>query len=320
MIGITGATGFVGRALTAWAELNKTQVRPLLRNELGDLGQEPINSVIFQGCTAIIHAAARAHRMNDHGLAALAAYRQANVAGTQAIITAMEKIGVRRLVYVSSIKAIGERSYRGTVLSPKDPRHPEDCYGMSKAEAEDVVTAAHIAGRIEAVIVRPVLVHGPGAKGNLERLMQAVLNERRLPFGCVQNRRSLVGISNLTDALITAATKSLPSRINTKDNKIISLAYHIADDGVISTRRLVEVLAEGMGVRPRFINVPRWLAVGGATLLGKGAMARRIFDDLEVDASAFTNDTGWQPKKSLEDGLREMAVAYAQQHRVGGFA
>ena len=95
--------------------------------------------------------------------------------------------------------------------------------------------------------------------------------------------------------------------------------YHVADDGVVSTRRLVEVLADGMGVKPRLINLPRWLAVGGATLLGKGAMARRLFDDLEVDASAFTKDTGWQPKKSLEDGLREMAAAYAQQHRVGRF-
>ena len=83
---------------------------------------------------------------------------------------------------------------------------------------------------------------------------------------------------------------------------------------------MVEVLADGMGVKPRLINLPRWLAVGGATLLGKGAMARRLFDDLEVDASAFTKDTGWKPKKSLEDGLREMAAAYARQHRVGRFA
>jgi UDP-glucose 4-epimerase len=88
---------------------------------------------------------------------------------------------------------------------------------------------------------------------------------------------------------------------------------HIEEDGVISTRRLVEVLAEGMGVKPRLISVPRWLAVGGATMLGKGATARRLFDDLEVDASAFTRDTGWRPKKSLEDGLREMAAAYARR-------
>lgn len=142
----------------------------------------------------------------------------------------------------------------------------------------------------------------------------------------------MVGVDNLAEALLTAATAPLPA-----DRVANSIAprptevgrpgrlkpalrpriYHIADDGVISTRRLVEVLAEGMGKRPHLINVPRWLAVGGATLLGKQAMARRLFDDLEVDDSDFRHDYAWQPKISMEDGLRLMAADFAKRMRDG---
>ena len=270
----------------------------------------------------------------------MAAYRATNVVGTAKLIAAMRSAKVSRLIYVSSIKALGERSMRRP-LGPDEQRMPEDPYGISKAEAEEVVLAAHAAGFIEAIIIRPVLVYGEGAKENLERLLSAIAHGRLLTVGGIRNRRSMIGVGNLAEALLASATApALRSGHHSQDemSKIkkqslvrvdqqkaptaifLSSIYHVADDGVVSTRRLVEVLADGMGIKPRLINLPRWLAVGGATLLGKGAMARRLFDDLEVDASAFTRDTGWQPKKSLEDGLREMAAAYAQLHRVGRFA
>jgi nucleoside-diphosphate-sugar epimerase len=266
--------------------------------------------------------------MGELGSEALAAYRQTNVAGTKAIIDAMSRAGVRRLVYVSSIKALGERS-DSIALKPSDPKRPEDPYGISKAEAEDAVLAAHAVGQIDAVIVRPVLVHGPGAKGNLERLLGALARGRPLPLGAVRNRRSMVGVGNLADALLTAAmaplgktdeSQSTPGRTEVHPPSRLKSAppvYHIADDGVISTRRLVEVLAEGLGVRPRLVSVPRWLAVGGATLLGKGAMARRLFDDLEVDDSDFRLDFAWRPAIDLEDGLRLMAEDFARRQRDG---
>ena len=117
----------------------------------------------------------------------------------------MRSAGVRRLVYVSSVKALGERS-RGAALRPQDDRRPEDAYGQSMAEADNAVLTACADGLIEAVIVRPVLVHGPGAKGNLQRLLGAIARGRALPLGSVRNRRSLVGVENLASALLTAAT------------------------------------------------------------------------------------------------------------------
>jgi len=343
-IALSGPTGFVGAAIQRQANSQQMELVPLVRSHsanspnsarvIGNLDGSTIDPSLLAGCTSVIHTAARAHRMGEHGDAALAAYRQTNVAGTQALITAMVAAGVRRLVYVSSIKAVGERSTRAP-LHPNDVRQPEDPYGISKAEAEDAIRAAASSGSIEAVIVRPVLVHGPGAKGNLNRLMAAIARSRMLPLGAVHNRRSMVGVENLADALLTAATREwdvlggetmidAPGRAGQEDGRAsgprsvaLPRVYHIADDGVISTRRLVEVLAEGMGVTPRLISVPRWLAVGGATVLGKGAMARRLFDDLEVDDSDFRRDYGWKPKLGLEDGLRAMAADYARRMREG---
>ena len=319
MIALTGPNGFVGSAVAELARIGGQPLVPLTRHTqstqteacaprcIGDLGVDPIDPCILAGCTAVIHTAARAHRMNEHGVTALAAYRQTNVIGTAKLIEAMTLAGVRRLVYVSSIKALGERS-REHPLRPQDERHPEDPYGVSKAEAEDLILTAHAQGLIEGVIIRPVLVHGTNAKGNLNRLMHAVLRRKILPLGSVTNRRSLVGTRNLAAALLTAATVPLP-----KPQLQPAFLYHIADDGVISTRRLVEVLAEGMGVAPRLVSVPRWLAVGGATMLGKAAIARRLFDDMEVDDRDFRHAFNWTPHLGLEQGLRLMAADFAQR-------
>jgi len=307
--------------------------------------------------------------MGENSASAISAYRAVNVEGTRGVVQAMIAAGVRRIVYLSSIKACGERSLSSHPLSPEDPSAPEDPYGVSKFEAEQLLMDFGRRGLIEPVIIRPVLIHGAGAKGNLMKLMEAIRTGRLLPFGGIHNRRSLVGLDNLCDAIITAATLpwerfgnpgtpvSVPASVNSggleplrrvafpvvenlgtpasvpafvhatpesgvpggdPDTPVSRVPgyriYHLADDGVISTRRLVEVLAEGMGVKPRLIPVPRWAAMAGATMLGKRAMVRRLFDDLEVDASAFARDTGWRPKKSLDDGLREMAADYAQRH------
>ena len=319
MIGLTGSSGFVGAAVVAEARLRGQSLRMLVRSSvanenlhyearaIGDLNCPPLDPAALSGCNVIIHAAARAHCMDDGGKEELAAYRRTNVNGTIALLAAMEAAGVHRIVYVSSIKALGERT-RDIPLRPFDERRPEDAYGRSKAEAEDVICAAHVAGRVDAVIVRPVLVYGPGAKGNLVRLMTAIRRGQMLPLGGVQNRRSLVGVSNLADALLTVATSARSISVRSGMAPI----YHVADDGVISSRRLVQVLAQGLGVAPRLVNVPRWIAVPGASLLGKGALARRLFADFEIDDEDFRRDFGWRPKIDLEEGLRLMAGDFAR--------
>jgi len=271
------------------------------------LDGSPIPAAALAGCSVVIHAAARAHHMGETGSAALSAYRRTNVDGTRALIAAMEAAGVRRLVQVSSIKAIGERS-GASPLRPGDLRRPEDPYGRSKAEAEDLVVEAHAAGRIEAVIIRPVLVHGPGAKGNLARLMQRIQRGRPVPVGRRENRRSLLGVANLADALLRVAVAPVPVRADGRPP-----IYHLADDGVVSTRHLVETLAQGLAVSPRMVRVPGWLLITGATLLGRGAMARRLVDDLEIDDGGFRRDYAWIPPLGLEQGLLLMARAWALQ-------
>jgi nucleoside-diphosphate-sugar epimerase len=320
LITITGASGFLGSELIARLDQRRMPARALARTAAGftsayvepqllpSEGLERVAACHITDSSAIIHAAARAHRMNESGPDALGAYRAVNVEGTRALIAAMAEAGVRRLVYVSSIKALGERSPQGP-LKPRDPRHPEDPYGVSKAEAEDVVLEAHARGVIDAVIIRPVLVHGPGAKGNLDRLLLAVHRGMPLPLGSVHNRRSLVGVRNLADALLHAATVEVDLRA------LSTNVFHIADDGVVSTRRLVELMAEGMGRSPRLLPLPRAVAELGATLLGKRAVARRLFDDLEVDDTDLRRELHWKPLVSLEDGIREMARAYAASHR-----
>ena len=156
---------------------------------------------------------------------------------------------------------------------------------------------------------------GRGRRGICRGCWGAIAQGRALPLGSVRNRRSVVGVENLASALLTAATAPLVAPGRT--GGLPCHVYHLADDGVISTRRLVEVLAEGLGVQPRLVSVPRWLAVGGATVLGKGAVARRLFEDLEVDDSAFRRDFGWKPTIGLEDGLRLMAADYAKRMREG---
>lgn len=377
MIALTGPTGFLGKAIMQKACLHSVPLVPLVRatdattagqaescapRVIGVLGGGPIDPGVFAGCTAVIHAAARAHHMGERGPESLAAYRRTNVAGTQSLIVAMHSAEVRRLVYVSSIKAVAERS-AGVALRPAAERRPEDPYGQSKAEAEDAIRAACADGGIEAVIIRPPLVYGLRVKGNLVRLMEGVWAGKLLPLGAVKNRRSFVGVGNLAEAVLMAAmpmggNSSVPGRPRHSDERELvgprgdqgiptswSLSvpagndelqlvdanagrragarwsqpgvYHIADDGVISTRKLVEVLAEGLGVKPRLISVPRWLAVGGATLLGKGAVARRLFDDLEVDDSDFRRDFHWKPRLGLEEGLRLMAEDFARRMRDG---
>jgi nucleoside-diphosphate-sugar epimerase len=301
-VGLTGPKGFVGSAVVAAAPIHGVSILSLGKSEFGTLGEGRLESTLLSGCSSIIHVAARAHRREQDGPIALAAYRRTNVDGTRELIDVMERMGVRRLVYVSSIKALAERS-GDSPLRPNDARSPEDSYGRSKAEAEMLVEAAHSAGRIEAVILRPVLVHGPGAKGNLDRLMKAVSQKRWLPFGSIENRRSMIGVENLANSLIVAA--KTPMYLGAK-----ATIFNLADQGVISSRGLVETLSEGMGFRPKLIPLPKRALVVGAALLGKADLARRLFDNLEVDSTGFAAATGWKQSKTLREGLLEMAAQY----------
>lgn len=328
VLAVTGAGGFLGQHVVSAAHALGLGVRPMVRRhtiagpiirgafEMGELGQGPIAPTLLTGCTAVIHAAARAHVLQEHAANPLALFRRINTRGTIALAEAAVAAGVRRFVFVSSIGVLGNHS-QGRPLTVLDPRAPVEDYAISKSEAE--VALADVAARtgLEVVIIRPPLVHGPAAPGNFLRLLEGIAKGQSLPLGGAKNQRSYVGVSNLSEALIAAATVPFPSTVASGQN-VSTVVCHVADDGVISTSRLIEVLAAGMDLKPKLINLPRWLVVGGAAMLGRGSMARRLFDDLEVDDSSFRRMFSWRPRIGLEDGLRLMASDFAHRQRNSG--
>lgn len=333
MIAITGCTGLVGRNLaevlqrrgylTCLLSRAGPSLPPSQGSEsriLGSLGSLAVNPEKLSGCTVVVHAAARAHIMREAEEDPLAAYRMVNVRGTVMLAHAAVAAGVKRFIFISSIGVLGNCS-QGKPLAPGDPVCPVEDYAISKLEAETALREIAEKGRMEVVIIRLPLVHGPGARGNFLRLMRAVARGTILPLGSALNRRSFVGVLNLADALAAVATAPCVAQdameAEARTSSLISAAlfstFHVADDGCISTRRLVEVIAKGMGRSPNLINVPPSLVYAGATLLGKRAEVRRLFGNLEVDDTEFRRSFSWHPRVGLEEGIESMSVAYREE-------
>jgi len=324
-VAITGANGFLGRQLVSSAMSQGLLARSLVRRhtdadkrmpdvcEMGDLGCDNLPPGLLDGCDIVIHGAARAHVLHETEGHPLSAFRRINTEGTLQLAQAAVSSGVRRFVFVSSIGVLGNHSL-GRPFFATDGHAPVEDYAISKAEAEVALADLAAHSPLEVIIVRPPLVHGPGAKGNFARLLAAIAKQRPMPLGGVRNRRSFIGVANLAQALVQAAVGTFPDHAFHQGKSRVAI-YHVADDGIISSRRLIEVLAEGLHVEPRLIDLPRWLVVGGASFFGKGAAARRLFADLEVDDHDFRRDFAWRPRIGLEEGLRMMAQDYLQRQQ-----
>jgi len=326
-IALTGASGFLGRFLMESMESQGIDFRGFVRDEaqaskdkslhfLSDISK--ISREHFKGIDVVVHAAALAHVAGDSYEQTIANYRAVNVDGSKKLLAAAVEAGIRRVVYISSIKACAELSKPGKPLSALEECNPVDPYGVSKREAEEVIIECATNGDFELIILRPTLVYGVGAKGNLKLLMDALSKNRILPLGSIsENRRSMLSVENVSDAIIRAATHPFPkaniSNSGLPENVRI---YHLADAETISTRHLVELMAQGMGMSPRFLSIPRFLALTAAFPFGKQAAVRRLFDSLEVTTDEFNSDFGWHPKVSIRDGIIEMAREWK---RLGGW-
>ena len=243
-------------------------------------------SAALQGVEVVLHAAARAHIMRDEALDPLAEYRRVNVAGTLNLARQAAAAGVRRFVFVSSIKVNGESTQPGRPFTADDAPAPEDAYGMSKAEAEAGLWEMARATGMELVIVRPVLVYGPGVKGNLASMMRWVRRGLPLPLGAViGNRRSLVALDNLVDLLAVCAVHP----------KAANQVFLASDGEDASTARLLRLMAMAAQRPARLLPVPVALLQWGARLLGKQAVAQRLLGSLQVDIQKNRDVLGWQP-------------------------
>lgn len=253
----------------------------------------------LQQVDVVVHSAARVHDMNKIVGDSLEAFRQANVNGTLKLAKQAADAGACRFVFISSIKVNGQVTPPGHVFRAEDVPNPQDSYGISKYEAEQgLLELAKITG-MEVVIIRPPLVYGPGMKGNFASLMKWVCRGVPLPLACVsENRRTLVGLDNLVDLLVTCIEHPRAS------NQI----FLAGDREDMSTAELLERLGMALGRPARLLPVPVWLMNGAATLLGKRTVAQRLLGSLQVDIGKALELLDWSPPVSVDEGLRRAAA------------
>jgi nucleoside-diphosphate-sugar epimerase len=305
---VTGANGFVGRATCATLAARGYDAVPAVRSPRGLLGERVVGEVgpttelsaALLGVDAVVHLAARVHLMRDAAGDPLAAYRRVNTAGTLNLARQAAAAGIRRFVFVSSIKVNGEG--RSDPYSESDLPEPLDAYAISKWEAEQGLREIEAATGMQVVILRPPLVYGPAVGANFLRLMQTVAKGWPLPFGRVDNRRSLLYLGNLTDAI----------RICLEHEAAAGRTYLLCDGEDVSSAELVRRLARAMQRPPRLLPVPpAWLRVAGG-LLGRSAEVARLLGSLTVDGGLIRRELGWQPPYSLAQGL-ELTVDHFLQ-------
>ena len=306
---VTGTTGFVCSALLG--ALHGRTVRRALRRAtadtlpgnavVGDIGPDADWQAALQGISCVVHLAARTHVLDERSSDPLAAYRQINVEATRHLAQQAAAAGVRRFVFLSSIKVNGE-STAERPFTPDDTPQPLDAYGISKCEAEDALRRIGADTGMEIVILRPPLVYGPGVKGNFLRLLQAVARGTPLPLASICNQRSLVYVGNLAEAIITC--------IDAPD--AAGKTWLVSDGEDVSTPILIRKLAAALGKPPRLLPCPPALLRCAATLFGKQAAVMRLTGSLAVDSSALRQELGWQPRYSLDQGLNATARWYHQ--------
>ncbi len=310
MILVTGANGFLGRALSLELKAKRFAVRGALRAEaevgevpIGDIGPDTNWEEALVGVDVIVHAAARAHIMSDASGDPLSQYRKVNVEGTLNLARQAATASVKRFIFISSIKVNGESTLPGKPFTADDQPMPEDPYGVSKWEAEVGLHRLASETGMEVVIIRPPLVYGPGVKANFLRLMRWINRGLRLPLGSIDNKRSLVAVDNLVDLIITCLEH--PAAAN---------QVFLAGDGQdVSTTELLRAIGKALGKPARLYPCPAGLLVVAASLVGKKSMAERLIGNLQVDISRTHSLLDWEPPVSLEEGLHKVAQDFRQQ-------
>ncbi len=302
---VTGASGFVGKALSLEAFERGFRVRAVSRSYLalpaaiecvaaGDIDGSTDWIDVLKGCDVVVHLAARVHVMNETNADTLVAFRKVNVEGTLTLARCAVAAGVRRFVFVSSIKVNGEVTQPGQVFTADDVPAPEDAYGFSKAEAEAGLMQLAEETGMEVTIIRPPLVYGPGVKGNFYSLLVWVGRGLPLPLGCVtRNRRSLVALDNLVDLILICAEH--PNAANQK--------FLVSDGEDLSTTELLRRIAKALKRPVRLLQVPTALLVAVGSLLGKREVVQRLLGSLQVDITKTCELLDWKPPVSVDEGL-----------------
>lgn len=305
---VTGASGFIGGTVCRTLAASGMTVLGAVRREaalpagvtafrVDDINGDTDWRQAVTGMDAVLHLAGRAHVMHDHAADPLETFRAINRDGTAALADQAAAAGVKRFVFVSSIKVNGDFAARDQPFRPENIPAPTDPYGISKAEAEDALTFIAARYGMEIVVVRPPLVHGPGVKGNLATLTKALRLGLPLPLGLANhNHRSLVGVDNLTDLLHVCLTHP----------DATGRTFLVKDGPDLSTAELIYRMAAALHRSARLLPIPPKLLSVLATLVGKGDEAKRLLGSLVVDDSLTRRVLNWTPPLSLDEGIARM--------------
>ncbi|MBY7971819.1 SDR family oxidoreductase [Vibrio fluvialis] len=309
MIVITGSNGFLGSHI-----VERIKEQPLVLLDRGIDNKHPIYPFFqcevnshhdytkaLQGCQIVIHCAARVHIMDDKEAEPLPLYREANTAGTINLAKQAIDSGVKRFIFISSIKVNGESTLTDRPFKSEDKHAPQDDYGLSKSEAEKQLLALAKDSGMEVVIIRPTLVYGPGVKANFASLMNLVSKGIPLPFGCItKNKRSLVSVDNLVDLIVTCLDHS----------KAANQVFLVSDDRDVSTSEMVREMAIALGKPNMQLPVPIWCYKLIGALFNKSDVLDRLTGSLQVDISHTKDTLDWIPPQSLEEGFKQTAEAF----------
>jgi nucleoside-diphosphate-sugar epimerase len=306
---LTGATGFVGQHLvSALKQCNlpyqiavRTQAGNSAHPEcisVGDINAHTAWSQALQGVTDVVHLAARVHITQETSSDAYAAFRAVNTAGTLNLARQAAAAGVRRFIFLSSVKVNGEGSPHAYLET--DTPAPEDAYAVSKWEAEQGLWEISAETGMQIIILRIPLVFGPGVGANFLQLLQTVNKGWPLPLGGIENQRSLLYSGNLVDAIL--AVLKHPDAANKM--------YLLSDGQDVSTSQLVELISKALNKPPRLFSVPQGLLRAAAGVLGKSSAVDRLFGSLYLDSAKIQQELHWKPPFSLQEGLNETANWY----------
>jgi nucleoside-diphosphate-sugar epimerase len=310
---VTGASGFVGRAVCERALALGLKVRGSHRSlnsqVLIPVGVEKILMASIEGDTdwsnalagvdTVIHLAGRAHILQHPRPDDLAIYRKVNTFATERLARMAAAVGVRRFIYISTIKVNGEKTTTAPFTELDLPR-PQDAYAVSKWESEEILGKIGAETGLEIIILRPPLVYGGGVRANFERLIRLVERRIPLPLLSVTNRRSLIFVKNLADAILLSASHPNVAR----------QTFFLSDGEDISTPELIRLIADAMHIPTRMFRCPSSLLSVGAGIIGKKTEVNRLFDSLAVDSRRFNSATAWVPPYTLSEGIKETIERY----------
>jgi len=304
---VTGATGFVGSHLVRHLAGKGYKVRGVSRKEVSPFPEinnyehakiEDVYSAeawqpLLAGVDIVVHLIAKTHSSDSGDLKALPDYRHINVDITKALLDASSAAGVTRFIYLSSIKAVGEETPIEKPFTEESTCNPVDSYGISKREAEELILKYE--GEIDTVIFRPPMIYGPGVKGNFLRLLKAVDRGLPLPFGMIENARSMLYVENLTDAILTCL----------QSEKAAGQIYHVADSETPSTKEIMVEMGRHLGKKPRLVPVPKAMLKTAGFLTGRTSEMRKLTESLVVGIEKISEELNWEPGYNISTGFEK---------------